>query len=191
MRIGVDVVKIGDRVLEHPTTIFLELEESERPFPAVEPTTVTAEELSTVDLEEDRPEVITLRQAQWYLVRGGIQREVIALARDGAPIFQDVDTTVYCYKLVCPKCGRARFAKRNCVYQITYCRVCTRQHHLRRRSLVQFRERARNGKQKRVPLAVQDDIVRRAKNELQADIAADLGLSASAVSRILRRRGAR
>lgn len=191
-RIGVDVVRVDESILDYAVTFGLDLKKSEWPVPPAESDNVivAASEIE-LDFDDSRPSKIKIDHVEWYLcANAGVQREVRELKRDGQPIFQDVDTSVYCYKLICPRCGRARYAKRNSIHQILYCRVCTRQGRLRNRALVQFRERERTNTRRRIPPHQQDEVVARTHaGESRTAIADSLGMTPSGVTKILKRKG--
>ena len=169
------------------------LEADERPPPTAEDSViVTAEELEA-SLEDERPQVINFGATVWHLVtKGDVEREVRELDRGGRPVFQEVDTSIYCYKLVCSKCGRVRFARRNSIYEIQYCRVCTKQNRLRNRAAEQYRQRARSGRRKRLAPHEKDRIIALVEGGMsQKDAAAELKVTPSAVSKVIARRRAR
>jgi hypothetical protein len=143
-RIGVDVVQLDDAVLDDAVRLGFDLEDAS--------TTVTAEEALAVWPGESSP----LQHQQpgtrgWHRVDGGqILKEVTSLTAAGHPVFREIDTDVHCYRLVCPNCGRERYAKPNSLHQIDRCHVCTRQNRLRRRSLAQYKQRFAGGGRKRM-----------------------------------------
>lgn len=196
VHIGVDVVRLGREVLARPIVLGFDLTPDEKPDQLVsDHTVVTAADLAA-DLDgEDRPAVIQIGDREWLLVaHRGTQKEVQDLDADGRPLFKDVETSVYCYRLVCPRCGRARFAKRNSIHQIKFCRVCTRQERLRRRALSQYRMREQRtwSVPRAAPPSVLQAIEQRYKaGETQAKIARELDLSPGAVCKILKKRGLR
>jgi hypothetical protein len=99
---------------------------------------------------------------------------------------------VYCYRLVCPRCGRSRYAKRNSVYQIKYCRVCTQQGRLRRRALEQYRDRERTGGRRRLPPHEQDRAIEIVLGgQSKAAAAREVGVTPSAVTKMFKRRSRR
>ena len=187
-RIGVDIVRIGIDVLERPITAGFDLTPEETPPRA--PTIVTAADLEAT-FDDDRPAVITYGQAEWRLVDGlGQQQEVVAIDRTGAPMTQTVDTGIFCYRLICPRCGRVRYAQRNSIHQIKYCRVCTRQDRLRSRALKQYRDRLVDRTRRRLAPHEEDRAVElAAAHTSRAAIAAELGVTASCISKVLKRKG--
>jgi len=189
-RIGVDVVRLDETVLDRPISWGFDLTPDERPIAADEPDVVVGVEELEARLDDDRPEIIRFGSTEWHLVTGmPPQPEVERLGPDGQPIVVYVDIDVACYKLQCPRCGRARYSKRNSVHQIRYCRVCTRADRLRTRALTQYKARTRKGPR----LQLAPDKVDRALalfdtgNYLQKDVAALVGISPSALSRLLKR----
>lgn len=139
-RIGVDVVQLDDEVLDDAVRLGFELDDPS--------TTVTAEEALAVWPGESSP---IKKSSGWHRVEGGqIRREVTTLTASGRPVFREVDTDIHCFRLVCPNCGRERYARPNSIHQIDRCHVCTRQNRLRRRSLAQYKQRFANGGRKRM-----------------------------------------
>jgi hypothetical protein len=143
LRVGVDVVQVDDRVLDDAIRLVFDLPDAA--------TTVTADEAMALWPGERSP----LRSTSdvkhgWQRVESGqIRKEVYELAADGKPVFREVDTTLFCYRLLCPNCGRERYSKPNSIHQIDLCHVCTRNKRLRRRSIAQYKQRFRDGERKR------------------------------------------
>jgi hypothetical protein len=194
-RIGIDVVRLEDRVLSRPVTLGFDLAPHEQPDSHGDAEVIVAAEELQIDLDETRPELLRFGGAEWRLcAQAGIQREVRDLNSQGRPIFQEVDTEVYCYKLICPKCGRARYAKRNSVHQIKYCRVCTRAARLRKRALDQFQQRnVGPSKRKRLPPHEVDRAIALFRTERYtiSALAREMGVTPSAMSKLLKRRKAK
>jgi len=189
-RIGVDVVRLDETVLDWPVTWGFDLTAAERPVAPDEPDVVVGAEEMEAKLDDDRPEIIRFGSTEWHLITGmPPQPEVARLDTDGRPVVTYVDIETSCYKLQCSRCGRARYSKRNSVHQIKYCRVCTRADRLRTRALTQYKARARKGPR----LQLAPDKVDRALalfdtgNYLQKEVAAAVGISPSALCRLLKR----
>jgi hypothetical protein len=110
------------------------------------------------------------------------------LKPDGAPIWASVDTGVFCYRLNCPRCGRARFAKRNNLKEIKYCWICTKQDRYRRHALHQFRERDRTTGRQKLTSQARAELVRlyATGQYRQTDLALMYGVTRGWVSRILK-----
>lgn len=140
-RIGVDIVQLDDRVLDDALRFGFDLDD----------VVVTADEALAHWPGESHSPLRSTREVEygWQRVEsGGVRREVIKLDKDGKPVFRDIDTNVYCYRLVC-SCGRDRYSKPNSIHQIDLCHVCTRNKRLRRRSIAQYQQRFQNGERKR------------------------------------------
>jgi hypothetical protein len=191
-RIGIDVVREGSRALAHPVSINLDLSPEERPAATTDPgedIRVTAEDLA--DMDDDRPAEITLSDGRtWQFFSRGIQREAHDLDRQGRPIYREVDTSMYCYRMICNKCGRPRYAKRNSIHQIQYCRICTRAARLRKRAIDQCQERSAKGQgpwQRLAPHQVDEALELDAEGHTVTSIAEKFGFTVSGMSRLLRR----
>ena len=186
-RIGVDIVQVDDDILPAAIETSFELAESERvgPHPD-ELITITAMDESYMD-EDSRPRSIKIGHAEWTLVPdGGVAREVRSLStQTGAPLFSEVDTAEYCYRLVCPKCGRTRHAKRNSIHQVKYCWVCTGVSKARRR--VRLHLSSRGTVRRRPPNRGQQVLRLRREGVSERGIAAQLGVHLRTVQRIIAR----
>jgi len=189
--IGIDVVCLGTQPLAVPLTLQLALTDPPKRTHAVADAVVSVAELDP-DLDETRPDTLRYGGAEWRLcAKAGIQQEVTDLDEHGGPVFQAVDTAVYCYQLCCPKCGRIRYARRNSTHQIKYCRVCTRAAQLRRRALSQFQHRhTPNTKSRRLrPDLVDKAVELYVTGATITEVARTFGVTASGMTRILQRRG--
>jgi hypothetical protein len=192
-RVGIDIVRAGDYVLKTPITTGLDLTPSERPAnpPHQEEIVITAEELEG-ELEDTRPAIIKYRESVWQLCATvTTAREVRALDTDGRPVFAEVNTKTHSYKLICPKCGRTRYAQRNCLKQIKYCHVCTIADRRRRRALAQYRRRQRTGPAKYLPPHKIEQAIElwQSGRYTQAEISRLVGLTPSGLGRLLQRHG--
>lgn len=135
-RLGVDVVGVDGKALRVPVGLTFELESEERPI-VVGPELV----LDRLAVEVEGRRVMTVGAVRWIEVDGErVEQEVQRLRSDGSPVFAQVDTGVYRYRMTCA-CGRARWSKANSLHQVVGCRVCTRADRLRRRALLQYKER--------------------------------------------------
>lgn len=82
--------------------------------------------------EEQRPFriVMSTTGTVWDLVDSDVANERMII--QGREVSVRVDVREYCYRMKC-SCGRARYAKRNSVHQITKCRVCQRRDEKKRK----------------------------------------------------------
>jgi len=198
VRIGVDIVRINTALLPYSLTAGFELTAEERSAVPAVLADDRAGQLTALDLKHDledaRPETILIGSTEWTLCpQGRIEREVRKLDDNGRPIFHEVDVGIYCYRLVCARCGRARYARRNSIHQIQYCRVCTAQDQYRRRALNQYLQRARRVvARRRLPPEVVARLAQLHKaGALGIDIAAELRISPGCVSKYLKKLGLR
>jgi len=185
-RVGIDVVALNKRPLPRPIDVSIELEPSECP-PVRETSPLV---LGIASLSDERPSTIDTPAGRWHLVAGiSGQREIRRVTKDGAAVWADVDTEVFAYRLNCPRCGRARFSKRNNLFQVRYCWVCTHQDRYRKRALRRFRVRERSvDARRRLTPQARADLVRQAATGkyTQAELAEMYGVTRSWVSRILK-----
>jgi hypothetical protein len=191
-RVGIDIVRAGDYVLPRPITAGFDLAAHELPAPIDEPVSevVTAQEIEQ-SLEDTRPATIHYKDAVWHLSPGGVRQEIQDLDAEGRPLYADVDTDTYCYKLVCPRCGRHRYAKRNSTYQIKYCRVCTQAERRRKRALDQYARRDRSGPAKRLSAHKTDQALNLYETGRYniSEVARAVGMSPSGMRKLLQRHG--
>lgn len=186
-RIGVDVVRLDEYVLAHPITHGFYLEPHEAPQASLSlPLPLPISQLMTDDAADDsaatgathQPRVIVFGEVEWRLAKPA--REVVRLDKDGNPCYREASPTA-CYRLLCSRCGRARYAQRNSIHQIKYCHVCTRQQRLRRRALTQYYLRHRPHSPRRVTAQDLDS------NNTQAELARRLGVDPSTISKARKR----
>lgn len=186
MRLGIDVLNIDGQVLNPPLRMGVETGLSWPP----ESISESAAELLCNDEDDHRPTTIFLGAARWDLVVPAERQEVFRLDAKGFPVYRTVDTREYPYRMICARCGRVRYAKRNSLHQIEYCHVCTRQDRLRRRSLTQYQQRAarRQGRPRRLTPHEIDQIVEMVQEGLpRKEVAGRMGVTESAISKILQR----
>lgn len=149
--LAIDIVRLDARRLREAIRLQLPLRPAERPVAVEEvppPSGGADVELSLgPGAGAERPEVVKVAgpdgPVTWRLVAPGVEQEVVRLGAGGVPVFQPVDTAVFCYRLTCGVCGRVRYAKPNSLHQVALCRVCTRQDRLRRRAVAQYYHRTR------------------------------------------------
>jgi hypothetical protein len=145
-RVSVDVVRLDDAVLKTPIRFAFDLRPAELPEIADETPPVVVQMEEALEDDPGRPRSVRVKGPEgavtWRLVeRPGHEREVQRIERGGAPVVSTVNTATYCYRLTCSLCGRVRYAKPNSIYQIFWCRVCTRMIRLRKRALTQYKAR--------------------------------------------------
>lgn len=135
----VDVVAADRLPLRRPVTFAVPLLDAERPAPLEEmpPVVVTAG-----DAPGAAGEVLRYGAIEWRAAPPGTAREVQGLTEEGRPIFAEVDTSVYCYRMTCG-CGRVRYSKKNSLHHVLLCKVCIHESRVRSRALRQFRVRRR------------------------------------------------
>lgn len=192
-RVGIDVVRVNDRLLKHIFSTVLELGEHERPE-TTDPTmevVISADDLAPA--EGGTPTVVSVGEVEWYrCTHGRIVREVCSLNRRGEPLFHDVDTSIRNYKMVCPECGRLRYATGSALRLIQRCRVCQHQERARQQRLNQYRRRARRGTPRALAPHLIDLIVQlHEAGRKQVEIACDLRITPSCVSKVLKRHRSR
>ena len=190
VRIGIDIVRVDDAVLDAAIVAGFTLELHEQP-PRLDDVDDGAVVISAADLDDSRPEVLRIAGAEWQLItQGGPQREVGRLDADGRPVFHEVDTRVFCYRLLCPHCGRSRYAKRNGTHEVRYCRVCTQHGRRRRRAVAQYIARAKLERRRRLTPAERAWALNQlagAPRGTATAVARTLGVRPSAISKLAKR----
>jgi transposase-like protein len=180
-RVGVDIVAVNDKTLSKPKRLWLDVAHGEA---------VPREAIPVVVLPRDvidpRPTEVRMEYVVWVLVDGvGKQPEVRKLTCDGQPEVDLVDTSVYSYRMTCPRCGRARYAKRNSIHQIRYCRPCTQADQKRRKAVSQYQKRTKRTLTG-VPKSARERVRELADGRSIRAIAREVGLSGATVCRILK-----
>lgn len=181
-RLGVDVVALDDVALPNPQRFWVDVSDRGTVPREVFPIVVRPR-----DVEDPRPTEVRMPYVVWSLVDGaGLQPEVRHLRKDGQPDVAMVDTSVYSYRMTCPRCGRARYAKRNSLHQVHYCRPCTQADQKRRKATRQFQQRSRS--LRGTPNTVQARVRALSKfcNLNYDNIARSTGVSTATVCRILK-----
>jgi hypothetical protein len=136
----VDVVSVDGVSLRRPVSFTFAPTAAERPGMREEMTPIVVGANESVSGAVD---VVRVGDVEWRKVeRAGVAKEVERLRDDGTPVFAEVNTAVFRYRMTCG-CGRVRYAQKKSLHQITLCRVCTLEARARSRALKQYRARRR------------------------------------------------
>lgn len=174
-RLGLEVRTIDGERLRPPLALTVPLERLPRTRASPAPPS-----------EAPRARTLLFGAARWEWVPPGLRREVRALRPNGEPIYAEVDTATSCYELVCPRCGRKRYAHPRTVHEIRYCWVCTRAARNDRKARAQRRKRGTAPRERRAaPAEVQR---RRGRGESVSELAERFGVSIHTIYRRLRER---